>query len=204
MSPILAPVDFLVSYGPCGDFGLFRAEEPLPLARSDQVVIHSERGIEIGSVLRGASARHLRQMPAGRLLRRPNHADHTCNMQRQREAQRVRDRAEQLVQELGVPLAILDAECLLDGRAYLHVLRQSSTEPRDLIRALSREFDRVVALLDLVEPAEASHDCGSCSGDSCGSCGDGGGCGSCGTERFAELREKMEKRAETDRRIPLL
>src|SRR5581483_9454520 len=73
--PVEAPTascEYLVSHGKCGAVGLFVAEAPLVLERGTRVVIASARGLELGSVLCAASARHgeLLGHVAGRLVRR--------------------------------------------------------------------------------------------------------------------------------------
>jgi len=46
--------EYLVSYGKNGEFGRFAAAEPLACRRGDALVIETNRGLEIGSVIRSA------------------------------------------------------------------------------------------------------------------------------------------------------
>src|SRR5437763_835307 len=64
--------EYLVSYGTLGDFGRFRTVRPLTCRRGDRVVLRTHRGVEIGEVLRDATAGHAHYLPnttVGSLLR---------------------------------------------------------------------------------------------------------------------------------------
>jgi cell fate regulator YaaT (PSP1 superfamily) len=206
-------LEYLLSYGCAGDFGRFRAAAPLALRRGEQVVVRSGRGMEVGRVLRPATARHATFLPnttVGRLLRRLTPADEAAAVRLAARGRELFARGRALVAELGLPMELLDAEVLLDGEnAALHVVRFADCDVRDLVSALSREAAAQVHLIDLGGPAAEEHDehgCGRCgSAGGCGSCGSGG-CGSCGSAQpgevqayFAGLREQMERG-----RVPLV
>jgi hypothetical protein len=206
-------IEYLISYGLAGDFGRFRAPRPLPCRRGARVVVRSHRGVEVGSVLRPATPRHAAFLPnttVGQLLRGVTPDDEqTLGAMRER-GRRLCERAAALAYELALPLAVLDAEVLLDGEhAALHLVRDGAGDVRPLVSTLSREFGLHIEIADLAhavaEEEEEHHGCGreGCGreGGGCGSCGTGGGCGSCGTKAepdmtayFAQLREQMESR----------
>jgi hypothetical protein len=175
-------------------------------------VIRSDRGVQIGRVLRPVTPRHAHYLPntsVGSLLRVALPEDTALAAQMAGRAEELLARGGQLIQLLDLPVALLDAELLLEGkRAVVQHLRWGNADVRELVSTLARELDVVIELLDVGAPAvEEEHGCGSCgSGGGCGSCGTGGGCGSCGSARpeelrsyFSQLREKMEQR-----RVPLL
>jgi hypothetical protein len=203
-------LEYLLSYGLQGELGRFRAAGPLACRRGDRVVVRSGRGLEIAEVLRPARPGHAVFLPnttVGQLLRRATAEDEETAERMRRRAQGVFERGAALAAELSLPLEVLDAEVLFDGRhAVLHLLRWAAGDVRPFVSAVAREFDLVVTLADLtrsqpVEEAEEEHaGCGSCGSGGCGSCGSGG-CGSCRSAPpeevrayFAELREKMERR----------
>ena len=65
-------LEYIIGYGLAGDFGRFRAAAPLALERGARAVVRSERGVEIGQVLRPAAPRHAAYLPnttVGQLLR---------------------------------------------------------------------------------------------------------------------------------------
>jgi hypothetical protein len=169
----------------------------------------------MGQVLRPADERLARWLPnttVGRLVRPATADDEADAVRLAARAGELMERGNGLIAELALPLALLDAEILLDGaNAVLHHVRWGEDgDVRELVRPLSREFGLTIALCDLGTPViaeaqeEEGHGCGSCgSGGGCGDCGSGGGCGSCGTAaadpkevqaHFARLRERMERR----------
>jgi hypothetical protein len=184
-----ASSEYLVSYGKSGEFGRFAAPEPLACRRGDTLVIETNRGLELGLVIRSADPEHARLLgggPAGRIVRRPDSADlQMRELLRQRGQQLFLDARTQAA-DLGLPMEIVDAEILLDGKqAVLHVLRWGDAKPHQLAECLSAAHGLLMVVHDLAlpaskdepEPVEAAHGCGS------GGCGSGGcssgGCGSC-------------------------
>jgi cell fate regulator YaaT (PSP1 superfamily) len=206
-------LEYLVSYGLAGDFGRFRSLTPLRCRRGERVVVRSHRGVEVGHVLRAATARHAAFLPnttLGQVLRAVTAEDEGKQDTLRERGRRLFERGVDLADELELPLEVLDAEVLLDGdHAALHLLRWADSDVRPFIATLSREFALHIQIADLSRPKEEEHQeeahdgcgregCGNNGG--CGSCGTGGGCGSCGTEKapdmtahFAQLREQMEQ-----------
>jgi hypothetical protein len=197
--------EYLVEFGLTGDFGRFRASSALYLRRGSQVVIRSERGLELGQVLRPVSERVVRLLPStavGELLRRAGPDDESQSERMARQSALLLERGNARAAELGFPLTVLDVEALLDGaHAILHVVRWGECDVRELVSGLSVEFGLSIRLEERGAPAE-QHGCGSCGSGGCGSCGSGGGCSSgCGVAKpeevsayFAELRQQMERR----------
>ncbi len=216
MQPDVMEREYLVSYGPLGDFGRFRPERPLECRRGDRVVVRGPRGVEVGEVLCDATPRHadfLPGAPAGAVLRRVTDDDEPALDRLRQRGQDFFEAARRRADELSLPIEILDAEVLFDGdRAVLHYVRWSDCDLRDLVSGLSRRFSVYVLLQDLTrdEPhQDEAHGCGDCGSGGCGSGGCGsGGCGSCGSGAkpdevqayFAALREQMIRRD----RVPLL
>ncbi len=208
----MSHLEYLIGFGLAGDFGRFRAADPLDLVRGGRVVVRSERGVELGWVLRPAGerlGRFLGSAGVGALLRAAGADDEEQALRMQRRAGELLERGGQVLEEKGMPAALLDAEVLLDGEhAVLHVTRWDEADLRELVRPLSTAFELSISLSELGGPVKAAGGCGSCGEGGCGSCGEGGGCGSsCSAgvrpeevrEYFAGLRDKMEQR-----RVPLL
>jgi len=215
-------LEYLLSYGLLGDFGRFRAAQPLQLRRGERAVLQTSRGLEVGQVLRSATPRHARFLPnttVGRLLRRVGPRDEETLAGLRQRGLDFLGRAGELIRQQDLPLELLDAEILLDGQhAVLHYLKVDSCDVRPFVSTMSREFDVHVLLQDLTKsaglPAPEEEDehpgcgregCGREAGGGCGTCGSGG-CGTCGSAKpaevqgyFAGLREKMELQ-----RVPLL
>lgn len=190
----------LARFGVSGEVGRFRAAAGLAVPRGARVVLRTPRGVEIGQALRGRPSLPAAELADGELLRVATPADESAAAEQAARARAVLARAAALAAEMGLPVALLDAEVLLDGRhAVVHHVCWGEADLRELVRPLSRELELSVALLNVGRPAER-HGCGE------GGCGDGGcatgGCGSsCGSvsaeevrAHFAALREGMERR----------
>ncbi len=212
--------EYLVSYGRSGAVGRFVAALS-DLRRGVRVVVAGPRGVEIGVVLCSATPRHVRLLPGGRtgsLLRRAGPDDESTAKQRRALGDQLFADGRRLAAELHLPLEILDAEVLLDGRrAVVQHLRWAECDYEPFAAALQGAHGVEVLFEDLAVPTapdeESDGGCGEpgCGraegGRGCTSCGTDGGCGSCGTGKvdmrayFAHLREKMEQQPQ---RTPLL
>jgi len=168
-----AATEYLVSYGKNGEFGRFAASEPLACRRGDALVIETNRGVELGKVIRSADPEHARLLGGGlpgRIVRHPSPDD-----LQQRDRLRVRNQqlfhsARAHVARLGLSLEILDAEILLDGKqAVLHVLRWEAASADGLALAVSEALGLSAVIHDLALPANhddhddhaEDHGCGS-------------------------------------------
>ena len=208
---------YLVQYGKPGFVGRFRPAAADVLARGDRVVVRSRRGLELGTLLCEPAAR-FDAADDGELVGRAADGEAAGSGD-----QEILAAAQARAAELGLPLAFVDVELLLDGSAILHGLPWAACDATALFEELAGRFGFPVRLLDLSrgpvahdapEPSRGcgKPDCGSGSGG-CSSCGTGGGCstGSCSrgsaktadalTAYFRDLRAKMEQ--HTAGRTPL-
>jgi hypothetical protein len=216
----MSDLEYLLGYGLMGDFGRFRAAQPMTCRRGDRAVVRSHRGLEVAQVLREATPRHAVFLPnttVGALLRRLTPEDEGTAARMRQRGQELFGRGARLAAELGLPLEPIDAEVLLDGQhGVLYHLRWGECDVRPFVSTLSREFDLHIVLTDLTRPQGAAaqeeeeghqgcgrEGCGRAGGGGCGTCGSGG-CGTCGTARpqdvqayFAGLREQMDRRRTT-------
>lgn len=211
--------EYLVHHGAAGHVGRFRSADGDGCARGDAVVVRSQRGLELGRVLAAADSDRV-SFPdgfVGELLRRASDEDITLAERGRAAGLELCAAGERLAAASGLPLAVLDAEVLLDGRqAVLHVLKLATCDEGPWLADLGEKHGVIVRLHDLgreapgEDHAEASTSCGAegCGSGGCGSCGsEGGGCSSCGSgaavelaQYFAGLRAQMEAR----QRVPLL
>lgn len=214
-----ATCEYLVHHGAAAHVSRFRAPAGVACERGDAVVVHSQRGLELGEVLAPSDGARV-AFPdgfVGQLLRSATAEDRAAAERGRAVGVGLCTDGERLATERGLPLAVLDAEVLLDGRqAVLHVLKLAACDEGPWLADLGDRHGLIVRLYDLAREAPAAeaeddHGCSTCgSGGGCGS-GDGdcghGGCSSCSagaaaelTKYFAELREQMERR----NRLPLL
>jgi hypothetical protein len=191
--------EYLLGYGVAGDFGRFRPVRPLTLGRGDRAVVRSHRGLELAEVLCPARPGHARFLPnttVGSLLRPAAPEDEATALRMRERGQRLFEDGRLLAAELGLPLAILDAEVLLDGEhGVVHHLSR-----HDLRLILHNLHTAGATASDEEEHGCGREGCGRSAGGGCDTCGTGG-CGTCGTgvsadlqAHFLELRRQMHER----------
>jgi hypothetical protein len=208
--------EYVVHHGCAGHLGRFRAPDGAAFVRGSAVVVRSRRGLELGEVLcpSYADGTMLPDPFVGDIVR-PATSDDQALAERNHElGRRLFDESQSLADALGLALAPVDVELLLDGRqALLHVVRLGTCDEGPLLAALGERFDLIVRLYDLATepPVEAASvddhhgGCESCGNGGCASCSaDGGGHGNCTScsaggakelaSYFAELRAQMEQR----------
>jgi cell fate regulator YaaT (PSP1 superfamily) len=190
--------EYLVQYGATGAFGRFRPSSPVRCQRGDRAVVRTEDGIELGHVLCEATPGHAQFLPnttVGEFVRLAASRDEENAARMQQRGQELFACARDVAAELALPLEILDAEVLLDGKhARLHYLGEPGCDPRSLMDALADRYQLLIRLFDLAAPLEteeAHEGCGAegCGGGGCGSCGSTGGCGSCKEHEHKAPRE---------------
>lgn len=223
--------EYLVQYGREGFLGRFAGRELPPCGRGDRVVVRSHRGLELGTVLCDATPEHARFLPPGpscELVRPAAPDDEFLAGEHSDFNLGVFAEAQRLVEDLGVPIAVVDVEVLLEPRTLIvHYLRIGLGGVRALVPELSGRFAALVELHDLAlgiatEYGDQAKDrrCGSgseaqgCDRPDCkhGSCAEGGGCGSgsCGSAHtrqfgfdtevyFAELGSKLAQASQSER-----
>jgi hypothetical protein len=199
---------YLVNYGQAGYLGRFRARAAH--RRDDRVVVQTERGIELGTILGEAGA--LGPEPAGEVIRSATAADEESARQSRDRAAAILADAQSLTDSCGLPLLFVDGEILLDGReAVLQAVHWAECDATPVFEQLSARHGLLVKLADLTtQPKPATKGCDVCGAEKsgCDSCGTGGGCstGSCSkgsvksadelTAYFAGLRKQMDAVAE--------
>jgi hypothetical protein len=212
-------IAYLISYGSAGQLGRFVARDSRQtFRRGDRVIIQSERGRELGTVL--ASAQDL-AFPAtlqhipGEIVDWARPEDESAARALSEKLAAAFKQARAIVEEQGAPVELVDLEAVADPLTYIvHIVRYHD-EPLQPIRdTLAIRLAAQVLFHDVTNPValetQDESGCGSC-GSEGGGCSSKGGCsnGSCGSgcgsskefphqwqAYFAELRQHMEKRKQ--------
>ena len=208
-------LEYLVRYGKAGEFGRFRAQKPLQLFKGDLVVIETHRGKETGEILSPSSptiAKFLPNTTVGKLFSTLPQQDDSLAQLNHLKSSLIFEAAKKISLDLALPVMIVEAELLFDGRhAVLHLLTSPKTDVRDLVSKLSQDFDMHIYVENISQPQEeeklaeddGTSSCGSgkCGSkeSGCGTCGSGG-CGSCSTTK--EKKPALE--ANASQRKPLI
>jgi cell fate regulator YaaT (PSP1 superfamily) len=212
--------EYLVSYGTAGALGRFVAANGDAFTRGDRVLVRSDRGQEVGSVVFVGNGHPLTLplMPVpGELLRRLTSEDEMKLDQITEQGQEAFALARRMATDAAIPVEIVDVETIAEPLTFaLHFLKFGPADLRPLVSQLSKRTNAYILLHDLTVPQEkggcGDGGCGSgggCGDGGCGSggggCSTGGGCGTCsaGSQAsfekewdayFAERRTEMEKR----------
>ncbi|HEX3146781.1 MAG TPA: hypothetical protein VHR66_01690 [Gemmataceae bacterium] len=200
--------EYLVTYGQGSFLGRFRADENF--TRDDTVVVHSDRGIEIGTIRERAGGQSVTLV--GEVIRRSTDSDSVTARGHRHRVRAILTDAQSSAEALGLPLLFLDGEILLDGlQAILQAIHWAECDATPVFEQLSQRHRLLVKVADLTAtPQAAKTGCSTCGAEKsgCDSCGTGGGCstGSCSkgsvknadelTAYFAGLRKQMEAAGE--------
>ena len=209
-------LEYLVRYGKAGEFGRFRAQKPLQLFKGDLVLIETHRGKETGEILSPSSptiAKFLPNTTVGKLFSTLSPQDDSLAQLNHLKSSLIFEAAKKISLDLALPVMIVEAELLFDGKhAVLHLLTSPKTDVRDLVSNLSQDFDMHIYVENISQPQEeeklaeddGTSSCGSgkCGSkeSGCGTYGSGGGCGSCSTAK--EKKPALE--ANASQRKPLI
>jgi hypothetical protein len=174
--------EYLLCYGKAGDFGRFQAQQPVPYQRGQRLVIQSQRGEELGVVMRPAGPGHaplLAGQYVGKILRAALDADLDWAGRLQVQSDGLFVTARQLALDQVLPVEVLDAEILLDGRqGVLYCLKPPDLELAAYMETLAVTVGLELRLRDLALPV--NEDSAAAEGG-CGEPNCGGGSGSCGS-----------------------
>lgn len=138
------PASFVVRFGQVRYLGEFEAPSDLALARGETVVLHTERGIELGEVLCAATPQTLAliENPArGAILRRPNRDDDAAAIRLDQVRKNAFDVCKGLIQDRRLVMKLVDVEPILGGeRIVFYYLAENRVDFRELVKDLARNL----------------------------------------------------------------
>lgn len=136
---------YVVRYGIARQVAEFSAKFSVPINRSTQVIIRSERGVEWGEVLCPASEKTREYLGSseelGSILREANAEDFD-----KRETLRAKERDEfrggqEMINERKLQMQLVDVEHLFgDERLVFYYLAENRVDFRELVKALAKHF----------------------------------------------------------------
>ncbi len=159
---------YIVRHGAMRFLGEFEARDNLAFPRGAQVIVRTDRGLEVGDVLCAANARALE------LLSEPTHgqivrtmtAEDVQTIARIHEAgSREFGVCERLIGQRGLPMALVDVEHLFGGeRIVFYFLADKRVDFRELVKDLAREFQTRIEMrqIGVRDEAKLLADYGDC------------------------------------------
>jgi len=159
---------YIVRHGTMRFLGEFEADEGGAYARDDEVVLRSDRGLEVGQVLCEAGPRALALLAEpthGRLLRRLTEEDRAA-LDRLRTAESDELAAcQRFVTERRLQMELVDVEHLFGGeRVVFYFLAEKRVDFRELVRDLARTYQTRIEMrqIGVRDEAKLLADYGDC------------------------------------------
>lgn len=135
---------YIVRYGLLRSLGVMTARNEEAYRRGDEVIVRSDRGVEVGQVLCEATEdalSHLDQAPAGSIVRPLSSSDAEKIQQLDQERASRIATCQKHIEALGLDMKLIDVESLLGGdRLVVFYLSEDRVDFRQLVKVLAGEF----------------------------------------------------------------
>jgi cell fate regulator YaaT (PSP1 superfamily) len=170
------PTIYLVRHGAMRFLGKFETEEGARFVRGEEVVVRTERGLEVGQVLCEASAcvpETLSESPCGRVLRRLTAQDREILQERHRGEREERATCQRFAGERKLQMDLVDVEHLFGGeRIVFYFLADKRVDFRELVKDLARTYQTRIEMrqIGVRDEAKLLADFGDCGKPVCCNC----------------------------------
>ena len=135
----------LVRYGLMGHVGRFAAVDAVRYPRRARVVVRSQRGLEVGEVLAEPAASDGPFNPVGQILRRMSVQDDLLAARLERRRHEAFEACHALLQQSGVPAALVDVEHLFDGEGlYFYFVGDPPPQAAEITNRLAVTYEAAV------------------------------------------------------------
>jgi cell fate regulator YaaT (PSP1 superfamily) len=162
------PNRFIIRHGAMRFLGEFEAGEEFTCARGAEVIIHTDRGHEVGEVLCDATPQALgwiAEPTHGRIVR-PMSEDDGRTLEHIREnGRREFDVCQRFIDNRRLQMALVDVEHLFGGeRIVFYFLAEKRVDFRELVKDLAREFQTRIEMrqIGVRDEAKLLADYGDC------------------------------------------
>jgi cell fate regulator YaaT (PSP1 superfamily) len=164
-----------VRVGSLGHIGRFASLDRVCYPRHARVVLRTARGLEIGEVLSAGEELHRRQSD-GTILRGVTPEDLLLETRLKKQQQQAFEACTRRLGELDLPVTLMDAELLFDGRSlYFYFVGAPPAELEEIVDELAEIYETNAQIRQFAETL--LHGCG----PDCGTAdAASGGCSSCG------------------------
>ncbi|HOM17324.1 MAG TPA: regulatory iron-sulfur-containing complex subunit RicT [Thermoguttaceae bacterium] len=135
---------YVVRFGAMRFLGLFSGPDNSRFARGDKVILCTERGLEVGQILREADEAirsQLASAPQGQILRIMTAEDANELRRIHAHEQEELEICQRYVDQLGLQMKLVDVEHIFGGeRIIVYYLADARVDFRELVRQLAAEF----------------------------------------------------------------
>jgi cell fate regulator YaaT (PSP1 superfamily) len=167
--------------------GRFTSIDGTRYARGERAVCRTNRGLEVGEILRAADSERGAVDADGDLIRKFSIQDNLLLERIERRKDEAFRACADLIEERGLTAILLDVELLFDGQSlYFHFLGEVDHRVEALTSELTEAYDAQVRFRSFTESLidGCGPDCGTenaaggCGSSGCGSCAVASACGS--------------------------
>ena len=149
--------DYLVRTGNLGSVGCFEATEQERYDRGTLVVCRTDRGLEVGEVLHGP-AEHPAERD-GQIVRRVTAEDQVRLARFERWRSRAYSACQSIIQQLDIPVVLMDVEALFDGESmYFDLVGSADVSLEPVSQQLRQVFGTDIRFRFFEH--EEAHGCG--------------------------------------------
>ena len=165
--------DYVVRYGAMRFLGVFSVGAGRECRRGMQVVVRTDRGLEIGEVLCEATpdvTASVKDPAGGQILREMAAEDRHELTRLRQQARKELDVCQKNIDVLGLNMQLVDVEHIFGGeRIVVYYLAETRVDFRELVRALAGEFQTRIEMrqIGVRDEAKLLADYGDCGGPVC-------------------------------------
>jgi cell fate regulator YaaT (PSP1 superfamily) len=142
----------LVRYSLLGQVGRFIAADAMRYPRRSRVIVRSERGLEIGTVLSEPEETDQAAEINGQILRRMTVEDELLEARLEKHRHNAFSACAALLAEHEVPAALMDVEHLFDGQGlYFYFMGEVPAEAERLTQQLADTYETTVEFRKFVD-----------------------------------------------------
>ena len=159
---------YIVRHGAMRFLGEFEARDNLAFAPGADVIVRTDRGLEVGDVLCETNPRALELLTdptRGQIVRGMTPEDRQAVARIRGLSGREFDACERLIGQRGLPMALVDVEHLFGGeRIVFYFLADKRVDFRELVKDLAREFQTRIEMrqIGVRDEAKLLADYGDC------------------------------------------
>lgn len=145
----------LVRYGLMGHVGRFSAVDAVRYPRRTRVVVRSPRGLEVGEVLAEPETGDGQFTAIGQVLRRMSVQDDLLEARLDRRRHEAFEACRSLLEENGVPAALVDVEHLFDGEGlFFYFVGDPPPQATEITSRLAETYEAAVEFRKFADTLE--------------------------------------------------
>lgn len=183
----------LVRYSLLGNVGHFTAAEAVRYPRRSRVIVRSDRGLEVGTVLAEPEEASRLVEITGQILRRMTVEDELLEARLEKHRHKAFTACADLLAEHNVPASLVDVEHLFDGEGlYFYFVGEVPPAAERLAQELANTYETTVEFRKFVDTLTEGCGPGCGTEEAMGQ----GGCSTCTTCAVATACGSKKKAAE--------